>query len=154
MKRLAQSPRVAAFTLVEIMIVVLVVGILSTLALAAISRIKARAVESMIRNNLRQLYQAQEFFFATEGEAGRFTSYTTLGSRGYISQGVLKHLQGPHTMEANAGWHYILILRPGQPVAAYKGAPVFGSAAPTGDAIFYPAPPTGSDYWTPQVRPR
>ena len=39
-----------AFTLVELMIVVVIVGLLSTLAIAAFSRVKATATQSIILN--------------------------------------------------------------------------------------------------------
>lgn len=52
-----------AFTLVELMVVVLIVGVLSALAIAAVSRVKEAAMQSAIRNNLRQIYQAKEHYF-------------------------------------------------------------------------------------------
>jgi prepilin-type N-terminal cleavage/methylation domain-containing protein len=74
-----------AFTLVELMIVVGIVGILSTLAIAAISRVKEVAMQSTIRNNLRQIYEAKEYYFTEHsGEAGVLAQ--TLLDEDYISK--------------------------------------------------------------------
>lgn len=139
-----------AFTLVEIMVVVLIVGILSAVAIAVVSRVKTRTVDSLIRSNLRQLYQAQEFFYSEGSRTGRITSYNTLGTEGYLTKGMVAHLKGGHTMEANAGWHYFMLLRAGQPVAAYKGPLVRGYGIPTGEIIYYPSPPESvRTFWIP-----
>ena len=74
-----------AFTLVEIMVVVLIVVILSTLAIAAIGKVKALATESTTRNNLRQIYQAKEFYF-TENPQETGVLATELRAEGYISE--------------------------------------------------------------------
>jgi prepilin-type N-terminal cleavage/methylation domain-containing protein len=74
-----------AFTLVELMVVVVIVGILSSLAVAAIVRIKAVATESTIRNNLRQIYQAKEFYFTEHGDQAGVFAQTLLDEK-YISE--------------------------------------------------------------------
>lgn len=74
-----------AFTLVEVMIVVLIVGILSSLAIPAIGKVKALATESTTRNNLRQIYQAKEFYF-TENPQEIGVLAKTLRDEGYISE--------------------------------------------------------------------
>lgn len=73
------------FTLVEIMMVVLIVGILSTLAIAAIGKVKALATESTTRNNLRQIYQAKEFYFSENTQESGVTA-KTLRDEKYISE--------------------------------------------------------------------
>ncbi|MCX6401006.1 MAG: type II secretion system protein, partial [Propionibacteriales bacterium] len=60
---------VGGFTLIEIMIVVSIVTILSTLAMIVIGRVQDRAARSLIENNLRQLYQAKEYYFTETGDA-------------------------------------------------------------------------------------
>jgi prepilin-type N-terminal cleavage/methylation domain-containing protein len=141
-----------AFTLVEIMVVVLIVGILSAVAIAVVSRVKTRTVDSLIRSNLRQLYQAQEFFYSEGSRTDRISSFHTLGNEGYLTKSMVVHLKDGHTMEANAGWHYFMLLRAGQPVAAYKGPAVMGHGIPTGEIIYYPGPPESvRAFWIPVV---
>jgi len=50
--------RARGFTLVEIMIVVVIIGILSALAMAALTRTRERALASRITNDLRQFRTA------------------------------------------------------------------------------------------------
>lgn len=139
------------FTLVEIMVVVLVVGILSALAIAVIGTIKQRTLDSLIRNNLRQLHQAQEFYFAESTPRGGFTTIANLEREGYLSKTVVKHLNA-HSMEANAGWRYFMVLRPGHPVAAFKGDGHSIGRVPTGEIVYYPDPPANpAAYWNPQA---
>jgi prepilin-type N-terminal cleavage/methylation domain-containing protein len=74
-----------AFTLVELMIVVVIVGLLSTLAIAAFSRVKATATQSIILNNLRQIYSAKErYFLDNGGQTGVYAQ--TLLDEDYITK--------------------------------------------------------------------
>ncbi len=57
------------FTLVEIMIVVVIVGILAALAIPAFQRVSESSREKAIRNNLRQLYGAALQYFLEDGSA-------------------------------------------------------------------------------------
>lgn len=129
-----------AFTLVEIMIVVLIVGLLSALALFAIVRVKNAATEAMVRNNLRQLYQAKEQYFADHPNAGSVT-VSVLFRNGYIRSSVNEMISGRGTPDAAKGWHYSGSLAPDLPTFAYHGAPVRPGATPTADQrqIYYPA---------------
>ena len=74
-----------AFTLVEVMIVVLIVGILSSLAIPAIGKVKALATATTTRNNLRQIYQAKEFYFTENAQESGVTAKTLLDEK-YISE--------------------------------------------------------------------
>ena len=55
------------FTLVEIMIVVTIIGILASLAVPAFQRARWKAVETSIRNNLRQIWGAAQQYMLENG---------------------------------------------------------------------------------------
>jgi prepilin-type N-terminal cleavage/methylation domain-containing protein len=147
----ATARRTRAFTLIEIMIVVLVVGLLSALAVAAIHHIKARAVRSLIQNNLRQLHAAKEQFYLNKG-TNQGTTIIGLANEGYLRKSVSDHVMSGASLEGRMGWEYLFILMPGQPTYAFQGRdpgePDPGSnltvmkwKQPTGEVIWYPAPP-------------
>ncbi len=128
------------FTLVEIMIVVLVVGILSALAAAVIGRIKQRAALTLLQNNLKQLYQAKEHYF-TETGAGGPVSVNRLIKEGYLKESMQDRLFGSGALETKMGWHYGRRFVADEPTYAYQGAqPSPGN--PPALAEYYPGPPT------------
>ena len=55
-----RNKRAFGFTLVEIMIVVTIIGILASLAVPAFQRARWKALETSIRNNLRQMWGAAQ----------------------------------------------------------------------------------------------
>ena len=55
------------FTLVEIMIVVVIIGILAALAIPAFQKVRTTSQEKAIKNNLRQLYGAAQQYFLEDG---------------------------------------------------------------------------------------
>jgi len=55
------------FTLVEIMIVVTIIGILASLAVPAFQRARWKALETSIRNNLRQIWGAAQQYMLENG---------------------------------------------------------------------------------------
>lgn len=59
--------RVLGFTLVEIMIVVTIIGILASLAVPAFQRARWKALETSIRNNLRQMWGAAQQYMLENG---------------------------------------------------------------------------------------
>ena len=65
MKR--NNKRTLGFTLVEIMIVVTIIGILASLAVPAFQRARWKAVETSIRNNLRQMWGAAQQYMLENG---------------------------------------------------------------------------------------
>lgn len=70
------------FTLIEIMIVVIIIGILAALAVPAFNKVRTQSQTTAIRNNLRQVMAAgQEAILA--GTAAP-VSYNTLLSNNYI----------------------------------------------------------------------
>ncbi|MEI6107701.1 MAG: prepilin-type N-terminal cleavage/methylation domain-containing protein [Opitutae bacterium] len=141
---------VGGFTLIEIMIVVSVVVLLSLLAMVAIGRIQDRAARSLIENNLRQLYQAKEYYYSETGST-QVASVPVLARSGYLSGSVKERLMNTHSFEANKGWHYYPVLRAGQPVLAYQGEKMAGGV-PTGEVIYYPGPPSSlTDLYGPGI---
>jgi hypothetical protein len=109
----------------------------------AVARIKERAARTVILNNLRQLYDAKEFYFSSDPVDPKMASVFTLANKGFITSGLKDKLMTPRSYEAGLGWHYEVLVRPGDSVMSYQG--VLSGSKPTGAAIYYPADPaTGS----------
>lgn len=71
------------FTLVEIMIVVVIIGLLAAMAIPAFQKVRASSQEKAIINNLRQLSSAAQQYFLENGVAT--VDYTSLvGTDKYI----------------------------------------------------------------------
>lgn len=62
------GPCTQGFTLVEIMIVVVIVGLLAMLAIPAFRKVRASSQERAIINNLRQIHYAAQQYFLETGE--------------------------------------------------------------------------------------
>lgn len=62
-----RNKRAFGFTLVEIMIVVTIIGILASLAVPAFQRARWKALETSIRNNLRQIWGAAQQYMLENG---------------------------------------------------------------------------------------
>ncbi|HEX2854402.1 MAG TPA: prepilin-type N-terminal cleavage/methylation domain-containing protein [Opitutaceae bacterium] len=77
------STRKAAFTLVEIMIVVVIIGLLASMGIPAFQRIRASSQDKAVLNNARQLAGAADQYMM---ETGRSTvAFSGLvGSTAYI----------------------------------------------------------------------
>ena len=59
--------KIAGFTLVEIMIVVTIIGILASLAVPAFQRARWKALETSVRNNMRQIWGAAQQYMLENG---------------------------------------------------------------------------------------
>lgn len=57
------------FTLVEIMIVVVIIGLLAAMAIPAFNKVRQTSQEKAILNNLRQIASAADQYFIEEGYA-------------------------------------------------------------------------------------
>ncbi|WOO42949.1 type II secretion system protein [Rubellicoccus peritrichatus] len=56
------------FTLVEIMIVVVIIGLLAAMAIPAFNKVREQSREKSITNNLRQIASAGQQYILEEGE--------------------------------------------------------------------------------------
>ena len=56
------------FTLVEIMIVVVIIGLLAAMAIPAFSKVRQQSREKAVTNNLRQIASAGQQYILEEGE--------------------------------------------------------------------------------------
>lgn len=73
-----------AFTLVEIMVVVVLIGLLASLAMPAYRRIVQRSQDQAVTNNARQLASAINQYFSENG-ASTVTLDTLTGSNAYLN---------------------------------------------------------------------
>lgn len=67
------------FTLVEIMIVVVIIGLLAAMAIPAFQRVRTRSIEGTMDNDARQLSSAANQYFMDEGVSTVLTA-TLVGS--------------------------------------------------------------------------
>jgi type IV pilus assembly protein PilA len=71
------------FTLVEIMIVVVIIGLLAAMAIPAFQKVRATSQETAIQNNLRQLASGADQYFLEYGVT-EVTSIRLIGNNSYI----------------------------------------------------------------------
>jgi prepilin-type N-terminal cleavage/methylation domain len=64
-----QQKRNHGFTLVEIMIVVVIIGLLAAMAIPAFQKVRASSQQKAIVNNLRQLAGAAQQYYLEKGES-------------------------------------------------------------------------------------
>ncbi|MEI6106897.1 MAG: prepilin-type N-terminal cleavage/methylation domain-containing protein [Opitutae bacterium] len=128
----ARSHQTHGFTLVEIMVVVVIVGLLSALAVPALLHVKKKAQETMVINTLRQVYDAKEYYFTENG--GNWVNVPGLVAKGYASKSLAAAVAYPP-----GSWTFgtLAYLKPGIPV---KSTEVFysGNLVTYGRVITYP----------------
>ncbi len=78
-----QNKSKKGFTLVEIMIVVVIIGLLAAMAVPAFQKVRETSQEKTITNNLRQLASGADQYFLEEGKT-TVASADLLGSAGYV----------------------------------------------------------------------
>jgi type IV pilus assembly protein PilA len=71
------------FTLVEIMIVVVIIGLLAAMAIPAFNRVRASSQDRAVLNNLRQLSSAADQYFLEYG-VSTVASTDLVGSERYV----------------------------------------------------------------------
>lgn len=75
MNKISQHAR-KGFTLVEIMIVVVIIGLLAAMAVPAFNKVRQTATEKTILNDLRQLSAAADQYFLENGGVAEVTVAT------------------------------------------------------------------------------
>jgi len=71
------------FTLVEIMIVVVIIGLLATMAIPAFQKVRQASQDKAVTNNMRQLGAAADQYFLENGTATAAIT-SLVGSSNYI----------------------------------------------------------------------
>lgn len=107
--------KITGFTLVEIMIVLVIIGMLATIAIPAFNTVRTNSMEKTLDNELRQLAQAADQYFAEQG-------VTTASINDLM--GTDKYLKiGTNSALGNASY----------PATITQGSPITISNTPIGD---------------------
>ena len=99
------------FTLVEIMIVVVIIGLLAAMAIPAFKKVRDNSQTKAITNNLRQLASAADQYFLENG-ATSVASSALVGTSNYIK-----------SVDQVAGETYVTPVTQGTAISATGGTP-------------------------------
>jgi len=106
-----QNKSKKGFTLVEIMIVVVIIGLLAAMAVPAFQKVRATSQEKAIVNNLRQLASAADQYFIEHGVT-TITTTKLVGADAYVK-----------ALDPVAGETYPASVTEGTPIAV-TGSPL------------------------------
>lgn len=98
----------SGFTLVEIMIVVVIIGLLAAMAIPAFQKVRANSQDKAVTNNLRQLSSAADQYFLENG-------VTTVASSLLVGTQSTQYVKVINTVARET---YSTNLTQGQPVSA------------------------------------
>ncbi len=120
------------FTLVEIMIVVAIIGILASISIPFILRVRLNANESVAKNNIRLLRDAVESYRMTQQSSAYPSSFADLMSAAppYIDSVLLSATSAP----GKQGYYYTYTLVGSQQFTLYANP---SSPGVTGNNIFF-----------------
>ena len=90
------------FTLVELLVVVMVIGILATIALSTFFRHERQAWDAAVKSDLRNAALAQQTAFDGPGTGGFATDVSTLNSAGFRSSPGRNYFGGAFLMTVTA----------------------------------------------------
>jgi len=93
------------FTLVEIMIVVVIIGLLAAMAIPAFNKVRTTSQTKAITNNLRQIASAADQYFIENGVA-TLTETDIIGTNLYVKP-----------LTSVAGEDYSLLFNPALPMS-------------------------------------
>ena len=79
-----QNKSKKGFTLVEIMIVVVIIGLLAAMAIPAFQKVRTTSQEKTIKNNLRQLASGADQYFLEEGKTTVTSEILVGGTEAYV----------------------------------------------------------------------
>ena len=81
-----KTRRKAAFTLIEIMIVVVIIGLLAAMAIPAFQKVRAVSQDKAVTNNLRQLaFAAEQYMLETGSSSAPYSALVGAGTQYWLT---------------------------------------------------------------------
>jgi len=96
----------AGFTLVELMIVVVILGILAAVAIPAFTRYVKRSKTSEATGNISKIYQGEVSYFNQSSEQS-IASFATAAATPSAAPTASKYVAQPTNFTSNSGWSAI-----------------------------------------------